>query len=102
MPRPKKPVSLTTANDAELTNVIPHLTQLIMSISPLYPGFPALTLHDKLQNDNWDLSPHEQQFLYAGIEMLSILSNELRLNNTSSFKSKIEQKIELAQAQNSL
>jgi hypothetical protein len=102
MARPKKTVNLTVVNKAELTEVIPQLTKVILSISPSYPGFPALTLHDKLAKDDWDLTPYEKEFLTVSIKVLIILSDQLRLNDLSHLLREIDDKIELAQAQNSM
>lgn len=95
MPRPKAkkttPVTMETVPiDSEfLTKAV----ELLILMSPTYPGFPSLTLAEKIQKDDYNLSHHEQLFLATTLKALQSVSFDLRLNDLSALIKEVETRI---------
>lgn len=74
-----------------------QLIDLLVSISPDYPGFPSQTLKDKILKDNYSLTKHEKIFLLTSLKAVEKLAFELRLNDLSTLVEDINQKIQKAE-----
>ena len=92
-PKAKKttPVAMETVTiDSEfLTKAV----ELLILMSPTYPGFPSLTLAEKIQKGDYNLSHHEQLFLVTTLEALQSVSFDLRLNDLSALIKEVKTRI---------
>lgn len=69
------------------------LSNLLVSMSPDYPGFPSLTLKTKLENSDYDFTKHEKTFLLTSLKALEKLSGELRLNDLTPLINEVDKRI---------
>lgn len=75
-----------------------QLIDLLVSISPDYPGFPSQTLKEKVVEGNFSLTKHEKLFLLAMLKAVDKLAFELRLNDLSALVSYVNESIQKAEA----
>lgn len=69
------------------------LSNLLVSMSPDYPGFPSLTLKEKLANSDYDFTKHEKLFLLTSLKALEKLASELRLNDLTPLINEVDKRI---------
>lgn len=73
-----------------------QLLELLVTVSPDYPGFPSLTLLEQIKNNNYSLTKHERLFLLQALDAVDMLTQKLRLNSIDAVMLDVNRKIALA------
>lgn len=70
-----------------------RLMDVLVIMSPDYPGFPSLTLKEKINTSNYSLTKHERLFLMTSLKALEKVAFELRLNDLSALITEVQERI---------